>query len=65
MGQEQRKSFRWTRKSIQKLKTSNPEAVDEAVFNWFLTMESQNIQLTEPTIQEKAAMFENVQALDG
>lgn len=28
-------------------------------------MESQNIQLTEPTIQEKAATFENVQALDG
>lgn len=49
----------------QKLKTSNPEAVDKAVFNWFLTMESQNIQLTEPTIQEKAATFENVQALDG
>ena len=49
----------------QILKTGNPEAVDEAVFNWFLTLESQNIQLTEPTIQEKAATFENVQALDG
>ena len=45
--------------------------VDRAIFNWFLNMRSQNLQLSVSMTQEKAVIFgkelntENVQASDG
>ena len=55
----------------QKLKSSNHELVDQAIFNWFLNMRSQNVPLSASMIQEKAVIFakelntENFQASDG
>ena len=49
----------------------NHELVDRAIFNWFLNMRSQNLQLSVSMTQEKAVIFakelntENVQASDG
>ena len=55
----------------QKLKSGNHELVDQAIFNWFLSMQSHNIPLSASMIQEKAVIFakglntENFQASDG
>ena len=55
----------------QKLKSGNQELVDQANFNWFLNMQSQNVLLSASMIQEKAVIFakelntENFQASDG
>ena len=55
----------------QKLKPGNHELVDQAIFNWFLNMRSQNVPLSASMIQEKAVNFakelntENFQASDG
>ena len=45
--------------------------MDQAIFNWFLNMRSQNVPLSASIIQEKAVIFakelntENFQASDG
>ena len=45
--------------------------VDQAIFSWFLNMQSQNLPLSASMIQEKAVTFakelntENFQASDG
>ena len=55
----------------QKLKSDNHELVDQAIFNWFLNMQSQNVPLSASMIQEKAVICakelntENFQASDG
>ena len=55
----------------QNLKPGNDELVDQAIFNWFLNMRSQNVPLSASMIQEKAVIFakelntENFQASDG
>ena len=55
----------------QKLKSGNHELVDQAIFNWFLNMQSQNVPLSASMIQEKALIFakelntENFQVSDG
>ena len=55
----------------QKLKSGNHELVDQAIFNWFLNMRSQNVPLSASMIQKKAVIFakelntENFQASDG
>ena len=55
----------------QKLKSSNHELVDQAIFNCFLNMRSQNVPLSASMIQEKAVIFakelstKNFQAPDG
>ena len=36
----------------QKLKSGNHELVDQAIFNWFLNMRSQNVPLSASMIQE-------------
>ena len=41
----------------QKLKSGNHELVDQAIFNWFLNMRSQNVQVSASMIQEKAVIF--------
>ena len=41
----------------QKLKSGNHELVDQAIFNWFLNMRSQNVPLSVSMIQEKAVIF--------
>ena len=47
------------------------QLVDQAIFNWFLNMQSQNVPLSASMIQEKAVIFskelntENFQASDG
>ena len=41
----------------QKLKSGNHELVDQAIFNWFLNMRSQNVPLSASIIQEKAVIF--------
>ena len=41
----------------QKLKSGNHELVDQAIFNWFLNMRSQNVPLSASVIQEKAVIF--------
>ena len=53
------------------MKSGNHELVDQAIFNWFLNMQSQNVPLSASMIQEKAVVFakelntENFQASDG
>ena len=51
----------WLRKGgnikRQKLRTGNFEMVDKAIFNWFLSMRSQNVPFTTAMIQEKALTF--------
>ena len=55
----------------QILKSGNHELVDQAIFNWFLNMRSQNVTLPASMVQEKAVIFskelntENFQASDG
>ena len=55
----------------QKLKSGNHGLVEQAVFNWFLNIRSQNVPLSASMIQEKAVIFakevntENFQASDG
>ena len=55
----------------QKLKSGNHELVDQAIFNWFLNMRSQNVPLSASMIQGKAVIFakelntENFQASGG
>ena len=55
----------------QKLKSDNHELVDQAIFNWFLNMRSQNVPLLASMIQEEAVIYakelntENFQASDG
>ena len=55
----------------QELKSGNHELVGQAIFSWFLNMQSQNLPLSASTIQEKAVTFakelntENFQASDG
>ena len=39
------------------MKSDNHELVDEANFNWFLNMRSQNVPLSASMIQEKAVIF--------
>ena len=41
----------------QKLGTGNFEMVGKAIFNWFLSMRSQNFLLSAAMIQEKALTF--------
>ena len=41
----------------QKLKSDNHELVDEANFNWFLNMRSQNVPLSASMIKEKTVIF--------
>ena len=41
----------------QKLKSGNHELVDQAIFNWFLNMQSQNVPLSASIIQEKVVIF--------
>ena len=41
----------------QKLKSGNHELVDQAIFNWFLNMPSQNVPLSASMIQEKVVIF--------
>ena len=41
----------------QKLRTGNFEMVGKAIFNWFLSMRSQNVPLSAAMIQEKALTF--------
>ena len=41
----------------QKLKSGNHELVDQAIFNWFLNMQSQNVPLSASMIQEKVVIF--------
>ena len=41
----------------QKLKSDNHELVDQAIFNWFLNMQSQNVPLSASMIQEKVVIF--------
>ena len=53
------------------MKSGNHELVDQAIFNWFLNMRSQNVPLSASMIQEKAVIFakelntENFQVSDG
>ena len=52
----------------QKLESGNHELVDQAIFNWFLNMRSQNSPLSASMIQEKAVISAkelNFQASDG
>ena len=52
----------------QKLKSGNHVLMDQAIFNWFLNMQSQNAPLSASMIQEKAVIFAkelNFQASDG
>ena len=55
----------------QKLRTGNFEILDKAIFNWFLSMLSQNVSLSGAMIQEMALTFakelnvENFQASYG
>ena len=44
---------RGTNVKSQKLKSGNHELVDQAIFNWFLNMRSQNTPLSASMIQEK------------
>ena len=50
-----KKNFRFTRKKSdikrQKLRTDNFQMVGKAVFNWFLSMRSQNVSLSVTTNQ--------------
>ena len=39
------------------MRTGNSEIVDKAIFNWFLSMGSQNVQLSTAMIQEEALTF--------
>ena len=54
----------------QKLKAGNHELVDQAIFNWFLNIRSQNVPLSPSMVQEKAVIFakelitENLQTSD-
>ena len=41
----------------QKLKSGDHELLDQAIFNWFLNMQSHNIPLSASMIQEKAVIF--------
>ena len=41
----------------QQLKTGNHELVNQAIFNWFLNMRSQNVPLSASMFQEKAVIF--------
>ena len=55
----------------QNLRTGNFEMVEKAVYNWFLSMRSQNVPLSTVMIQEKTLTFakesivETFQASDG
>ena len=55
----------------QKLKSGNHELADQAIFNWFLNMRSQNVSLSASMILVKAVIFvkelntENFQVSDG
>ena len=55
----------------QNLRTGNFEMVEKAVYNWFLSMRSQNVPLSAVMIQEKTLTFakesivETFQASDG
>ena len=55
----------------KKFKPGNHELVNQAILNWFLNMQSQNVPLSASMIQEKAVIFakelnnENFQASDG
>ena len=41
----------------QKLRTGDHETLDTAVFKWFLSLRSQNVQLSSAIIQEKASQI--------
>ena len=70
-----KKAFWCTKKEAnvkrQKWKSENHELVDQAIYNWFLNMRSQNVPLSPSMIQEKAVIFakefniESLQASDG